>query len=84
MGLASSYRKFTKNFWSITSDVTDYLKKGTFQWTEKAEESFRKVKILLQSEPVLKLPDFNLLFELECDTCTMGIGAVLTPYSLFQ
>lgn len=30
MGLASFYRKFIKNFSSITTQITDYLKKGGF------------------------------------------------------
>lgn len=80
MGLAS-YRKFIRNFGTITAPITDCFKKGEFQWTDKAKESFRKLKIILQTEPVL-------LFELECDACVVGVEAVLTqaghPISYFS
>lgn len=77
MGLASFYQKINSNFGSITAAITDCLKKGWFQWTEAAEDAFKKFKILLQSEPLLVLPDFEKLFEIECDTCVVGIRAVL-------
>lgn len=43
---------------------------------KKAEENFQKLKSFYR-HPVLKLPDFNILFEIECDADLVGIGAVL-------
>ena len=40
MGLASFYKKFIKNFSSITAPMTDCLKKGAFYWEEKQQHNF--------------------------------------------
>ncbi|WMV41072.1 hypothetical protein MTR67_034457 [Solanum verrucosum] len=56
VGLASYYRRFVKNFDSIATHLTNLTKKEVpFQWTEKCEESFQKLKTLLTTSPILTL-----------------------------
>ena len=47
-------------------------------WTTECNRAFELIRDLLASEPILKLPQFNLEFQLNTDACNYGIGGVLT------
>ena len=49
----------------------------TFEWSNKCEESFQKIKNLLSSSPLLVPPDLDKKFVLWVDTCEDGFGAIL-------
>ena len=58
--------------------LTECMKKGNFEYTETSQIAFKKIKDRLWSAPILALPNFDLLFEVQCNTSGVEIGVVLT------
>jgi hypothetical protein len=78
LGLVGFYRRFVHNFSTIAALLNDLTKKGTpFTWGPSQEEAFTILKDKLTNAPLLHLPDFNKMFELECDVSGIGLGGVL-------
>lgn len=82
IGMCSWYRRFIKDFSSLTSPLNDLLKgkkkKQNIEWTPAAEESFTLIKRALVSAPILSQPDFSKPFIIQCDASDTGIGGVIT------
>ena len=78
LGLCSYYRRFVKGFSKIAGPLTELTKKNIpFEWTQKCQESFDKLKKILIENPVLSHPDFSKEFILITDASAEGLGAVL-------
>ena len=49
----------------------------SFVWIDEAQESFQPLKRKLTEAPILALPNFDKIFELNCNALGVGIGGVL-------
>ena len=78
LGLANYYRKFIQGYSKKVAPLTDLLKKDKkWVWADACQEAFDKLKVAVSSEPVLRLPDFGLPFEVHTDASDKAIGGVL-------
>lgn len=78
LGLVNYFRKFIQGYAVLAKPLTDLLKSNTpFVWSTACQNAFQLLKLKLSSAPVLALPDPDKHFELVCDACKDGLGAVL-------
>ena len=79
LGMVGYYRRFVRNFATISSPLTNLLKKEVlFKWNADCQESYDQLKAVLTNFPILKAPDFNKPFLLAVDASDYGVGAVLS------
>jgi hypothetical protein len=78
LGLAGFYWHFVQDFCTITTPLHELTKKGvSFNWGPTHQQAFDTLKSKLTQAPLLQLPDFDKMFELECDASGFDIGGVL-------
>ena len=80
LGLSGFYRRFVPNYAAIATPLTELTKKGKpnqVEWSEAHMSAMSRLKTMLCSNPVLRLPDFTKTFILRTDASTTGLGAVL-------
>ena len=58
--------------------ITECIKEDNFSWPPAASKAFKTMKQRLCEAHVLALPNFEELFEVECDASGANIRAVLT------
>ena len=77
-GMVSFYRRFIKHFSTLVAPIIESVKGGVFKLTKETQERFEAIKRKMTIAPVLTVPDFNKVFELDCDASNVGIGVVLS------
>ena len=79
LGMVSYYEKFVPNFSIIAKPLTDKTKVRTNKlvWDDACETAFSKLKDVISTYLVLRLPDVDKPFILTTDDSSNGIGAVL-------
>ncbi|GKC00385.1 putative nucleotidyltransferase, ribonuclease H [Tanacetum coccineum] len=78
LGLVNYYRRFIMGYPAIASPLTDLLKKyQAWIWDEECQVAFESLKKAVMEEPVLRLPDVTMPFELHTNALDFSIGGVL-------
>jgi len=75
-GLASFYGQFIRNVSIIMAPINEAIRGLSSKLTPNAHSAFEKVKNKLTKTPILALPCFNKVFEIECDAFSVGIGVL--------
>ena len=78
LGLANYYRRFIAGYSNKVSPLTDLLKKDQpWDWSGPCQQAFEAIKEAVSSEPILRLPDFEVPFEVHTDASDRALGGVL-------
>ena len=78
LGAAGFYRRFIKDFASLTACLTDLTKDAKRPaWTWKHTKAWRELQQRLATQPVLREPDPDKPYFIDTDASNTGVGAVL-------
>ena len=79
LGLVKYYGRFVSDLATIAHPLNDLLKREhAWNWSDKCEQAFCKLKEKLASTSVLVHYDINLPLKLACDASAYGVGAVIS------
>ena len=78
LGLAGYYRRFVKGFSMIAAPMMRLLQKNVkYEWSEKCQRSFEKLKAFLTEALVLTQPTCGKEYVIYSDASLNGLGCVL-------
>ena len=78
LGLVNYYRRFIEEFALVARPLHDLVKKDKkWNWTEKEERAFRKLKERFTKKPVLVAPNIDKKMRMEVDALDYAMGGVL-------
>lgn len=80
LGMTGHYRQFIEKYALIAAPLVQLTKKDIgWRWSDEQQQAFERLKELLITPPILKLPDFTrkFSFTLQTDASDQGLGAVL-------
>ena len=78
LGLTGYYRRFVKGFSMTAAPMTRLLQKNVrFEWSEKCQASFEKLKAFLTEAPILTYTTYGKEYVIFSDASLNGLGCVL-------
>jgi len=79
LGLANYYRQFIESFAFIARSLHNMVKKNQkWDWTERQEKAFRKLKDQFTKELVLAAPDLDKKMRMKVDVSNYAMEGVLS------
>ena len=79
LGLTGYYRQYVEHYSDIASCLTDLTRADVkWEWTEKHQNAFEKLRDTLISEKVMSYPNFSVPFIVKSDASETAIGYMLT------
>ena len=77
LGLTNYYRRFIKDFARVTRPMNVLMRKDMkWQWEQKQQKVFDKLKRVFTTRLVLAVPDLDKEFRVEADTSNYGTEEV--------
>ena len=77
LGLTGCYRRFVKGFSITATPMTRLLQKNVkFEWSEKCQASFTKLKAFLTKAPILTQLTYGKEYVIFSDMSLNGLGCV--------
>jgi len=78
LGFVNFYRRFVEKYSDIARPLTELTKQDQpFRWHDSEAAAFQDIKDRITSEPILKIPDPDLPFEVEADASDYALGGQL-------
>ena len=77
LGLASYLREFIPLYSTVLAPLEQLKNAKNFVWTTTHQIAFDKLKLILSSPPILRMPNCDQPFSLATDASQYGVGAVL-------
>ena len=75
--LSIKYAHIARPLNVLISDDNAIKKKQAIKQNDNCEKSFKKLKHLCSSTPILAYTDYSKPFKLHADACNLGLGAIL-------
>ncbi|KAL3684568.1 hypothetical protein R1sor_002590 [Riccia sorocarpa] len=78
MGMANFYRRYILNYAVLAAPVNALNRENVvFNWTSQCQEDFDLLKEKLSQGPILRPPNWNMIFHVHTDASGVAVGAVL-------
>ncbi|KAL3694202.1 hypothetical protein R1sor_007853 [Riccia sorocarpa] len=78
MGMANFYRRYILNYAVLAAPVNALNRENVvFNWTSQCQEAFDLLKEKLSQGPILRPPNWNMIFHVHTDASGVAVGAVL-------
>ncbi len=79
LGAAGYYRESVPNFAERTAPMSQLTRKNVpFDWSPDCQVAFDYLNSTISSDPVLRLPHYEIPFVLTTDWSKLAIGAILS------